>query len=203
MATRRTSRTARADSAFELAAKVAGLPTQPGLGAIKAEYRAGVALRSGHRHTASLDIDTAFLATEPTSSRWDYGIGMRSEAGQELLVWLEAHPASSTGEVQKMLDKLAWLKAKLAGALVVLVDGELVLYVERGGRTLLTWTDDDRRLGPAATALAAAATRGSLGRLTVERADGEQLLGRGTTPLRTALDGAGFVATPKGLRLRA
>ena len=39
---------------------------------------------------------------------------MRSEAGQELLVWLEAHPASSTGEVQKMLDKLAWLKAKLA-----------------------------------------------------------------------------------------
>ncbi|NYG32319.1 hypothetical protein HZU83_05620 [Sphaerotilus montanus] len=114
MATRRTSRTARADSAFELAAKVAGLPTQPGLGAIKAEYRAGVALRSGHRHTASLDIDTAFLATEPTSSRWDYGIGMRSEAGQELLVWLEAHPASSTGEVQKMLDKLAWLKAKLA-----------------------------------------------------------------------------------------
>ncbi|WP_343898966.1 hypothetical protein, partial [Nocardioides aquaticus] len=90
-----------------------------------------------------------------------------------------------------------------AGALVVLVDGELVLYVERGGRTLLTWTDDDRRLGPAATALAAAATRGSLGRLTVERAVGAQLLGRGTTPLRTALDGAGFVATPKGLRLRA
>ena len=30
-----------------------------------------------------------------------------------------------------------------AGALVVLVDGELVLYVERGGRTLLTFTDDD------------------------------------------------------------
>ena len=28
-----------------------------------------------------------------------------------------------------------------AGALVVLVDGELVLYVERGGKTLLTWTE--------------------------------------------------------------
>ena len=36
-----------------------------------------------------------------------------------------------------------------AGALVVLVDGELVLYVERGGRTLLTWSDDPDRLGPA------------------------------------------------------
>ncbi len=90
-----------------------------------------------------------------------------------------------------------------AGAMVVLVDGELVLYVERGGRTLLTWTDDERRLVPATAALAEAATRGSLGRLTVERADGEQLLGRGGTPLRAALDAAGFVATPRGLRLRA
>jgi len=30
-----------------------------------------------------------------------------------------------------------------AGALVVLVDGELVLYVERGGKTLLSWTEDE------------------------------------------------------------
>ena len=35
-----------------------------------------------------------------------------------------------------------------AGALVVLVDGELTLYVERGGRTLLTWTDDPDLLDP-------------------------------------------------------
>ena len=38
--------------------------------------------------------------------------------------------------------------------------------------------------------------------MTVERADGEQLLGSGATPLRAALDAAGFVATPRGLRLR-
>ena len=36
-----------------------------------------------------------------------------------------------------------------AGALVVLVDGELTLYVERGGRTLLTWSDDPDLLTPA------------------------------------------------------
>jgi ATP-dependent Lhr-like helicase len=41
-----------------------------------------------------------------------------------------------------------------------------------------------------------------LGRITVERADGEQLLGSGATPLRAALNAAGFVATPRGLRLR-
>jgi ATP-dependent Lhr-like helicase len=89
-----------------------------------------------------------------------------------------------------------------AGSLVVLVDGELTLYVERGGRTLLTWSDDPDLLTPATAALAEAARRGSLGRMTVEKADGEQLLGGGATPLRQALQAAGFVSTPKGLRLR-
>ncbi len=89
-----------------------------------------------------------------------------------------------------------------AGALVVLVDGSLTLYVERGGKTLLTWTDDDDRLRPAAQSLSEAGRRGALGRLTVEKADGEQILGGGSTPLREALDAAGFVSTPRGLRLR-
>ncbi|KRB73013.1 DEAD/DEAH box helicase [Nocardioides sp. Root190] len=89
-----------------------------------------------------------------------------------------------------------------AGALVVLVDGALVLYVERGGRTLLTWTDDPDVLTPAAEALSSAVRRGSLGQLTVEKADGAALLGSGS-PLRDALAAAGFVATPRGLRVRA
>jgi ATP-dependent Lhr-like helicase len=90
-----------------------------------------------------------------------------------------------------------------AGALVVLVDGALTLYVERGGKTLLTWTDEATLLGPAAQSLSEAGRRGALGRMTVERADGEQILGGGSTPLREALDAAGFVSTPRGLRLRA
>ncbi len=89
-----------------------------------------------------------------------------------------------------------------AGAVVVLVDGVLTLYVERGGRTLLTWTDDVDLLIPAATALAESVQRGALGKLTVEKADGAALLGGGSTPLRRALDAAGFVASPQGLRLR-
>ncbi|MDQ3326526.1 MAG: hypothetical protein M3529_12640, partial [Actinomycetota bacterium] len=86
-----------------------------------------------------------------------------------------------------------------AGALVVLVDGALVLYVERGGRTLLTFSADDEQLGPAVDALALAVRDGSLGKVTVERADGTQVLG---TPLGGALELAGFHATPRGLRLR-
>ena len=89
-----------------------------------------------------------------------------------------------------------------AGALVVLVDGALTLYVERGGRTLLTWSDDAECLRPAALSLSEAGRRGALGRMTVEKADGEQILGGGSTPLREALDAAGFVSTPRGLRLR-
>ncbi|HEV2256471.1 MAG TPA: ATP-dependent helicase [Streptosporangiaceae bacterium] len=91
-----------------------------------------------------------------------------------------------------------------AGALVVLVDGSLVLYVERGGRTLLSWTDDPEVLGPGATALAASVRDGALGRLSVERADG-LTVGSGVhgSPLAQALEAAGFRPTPRGLRLRA
>ena len=86
---------------------------------------------------------------------------------------------------------------------MVLVDGDLTMYVERGGRTLLTWSDDPDRLVPAAAALADATRRGALGRLTVERADGAPLLGGGSTPLRAALDAAGFVAhTARDCRTR-
>jgi len=91
-----------------------------------------------------------------------------------------------------------------AGALVVLVEGELAVYVERGGRTLLTFLEDPAALEPAIEALARAVGQGVLGRLTVERADGENILGSGdrSAALRGALEAAGFVATPRGLRLR-
>ncbi|MGW5974653.1 ATP-dependent helicase [Streptomyces sp. NPDC055186] len=93
-----------------------------------------------------------------------------------------------------------------AGSLVVLVDGELTLYVERGGKTVLAWPADpggepaaDPRLPAAAEALAAAARAGSLGTVTVERLNGAPAL---TSPLGALLEAAGFVATPRGLRLR-
>jgi ATP-dependent helicase Lhr and Lhr-like helicase len=85
-----------------------------------------------------------------------------------------------------------------AGALVVLVEGRLVLYVERGGKTLLSWGETD--LQPAVDALALAVREGALGRLTVERADGGSIV---DSPLAAALEAAGFHPTPRGLRLRA
>lgn len=89
-----------------------------------------------------------------------------------------------------------------AGALVILRDGELVMYVERGGRTVLTWTEEPVALEAATAALAGAVRAGALGRLTVSKADGADLLGSGS-PLVSALLAAGFHMTPKGLRIRA
>jgi ATP-dependent Lhr-like helicase len=87
-----------------------------------------------------------------------------------------------------------------AGALVVLVDGDLVLYVERGGKTLLSWTEDEQVLKEAATALSGAVAAGALGRMVVQKADGASVHESGA--LSAALQAAGFAATPRGLRLR-
>ncbi|MEU6284679.1 ATP-dependent helicase [Streptomyces sp. NPDC047028] len=108
-------------------------------------------------------------------------------------------PESPTGAGHKAGRK--------AGSLVVLVEGELTLYMERGGKTLLAWpcapdtaATDDPRLRTAAEALAGAARAGSLGTVTVERINGASAL---TSPLGALLEGAGFIAIPRGLRLRA
>ncbi|WZH37619.1 MAG: ATP-dependent helicase [Microbacterium enclense] len=86
-----------------------------------------------------------------------------------------------------------------AGGLVVLVDGELTLYLERGGRTALAFTDDDARLAAAATDLAETSKRRRLETLTIEQVNGEFVYG---TAVGRALRTAGFVESPKGLTLR-
>ena len=90
--------------------------------------------------------------------------------------------------------------ARKAGALVVLVEGAPALYVERGGRSLLSFTTERTELVAAAHALAGAVHEGWLGTLAVERADGVGSLG---SELAEVLTEAGFRITPKGLRLRA
>jgi ATP-dependent Lhr-like helicase len=85
-----------------------------------------------------------------------------------------------------------------AGALVVLVDGALGLFVERGGKTVLNFLDDPERFGVAAQSLADTVRRTG-GRMRVEKIDGEFAVG---TPLGDALTASGFAPTPQGLRLR-
>ncbi|WP_433826833.1 ATP-dependent helicase [Actinoplanes sp. CA-015351] len=113
------------------------------------------------------------------------------------LPWPDRVVDSGDGELTAKAGHRAGRKA---GALVVLVGGDLVIYVERGGRTLLSFSDDGDSLTAAGQALAAAVRSGALGTMSVERADGESV---NASPLRDALTAAGFRATPRGLRLRA
>ena len=112
------------------------------------------------------------------------------------LPWPDRVVDSGNGETAPATGHRAGRKA---GALVILVGGDLVLYVERGGRTLLSFMDDPEALLAAGQALAAAVRSGALGAMSVERADGESVH---ASPLRDALTTAGFRATPRGLRLR-
>ncbi|MEV0784347.1 DEAD/DEAH box helicase [Streptomyces sp. NPDC050423] len=121
------------------------------------------------------------------------------------LVLAAADPANAYGAAlpwPEPPDGAGHKPGRKAGSLVVLVDGELTLYMERGGKTLLAWPadPDDPALRAAAAALAAAARAGALGTVTVERTNGASAL---TSPLGRTLESAGFLATPRGLRLRA
>jgi ATP-dependent Lhr-like helicase len=84
-----------------------------------------------------------------------------------------------------------------AGAVVVINDGELVWFLERGGRTLLSFGHGPAVTQAAARALAETARRGGLPNATLTHVDGEPIA---STPVGDALSAAGFRATPKGLK---
>ncbi len=91
-----------------------------------------------------------------------------------------------------------------AGALVVLVDGELAWFLERGGRSLLSFADDPDAHQAAAAALAQLVAAGRISSILVERVNGAAVLDPHARPqlVTDALTDAGFARTPRGLRLR-
>ncbi len=107
------------------------------------------------------------------------------------LPWPASLPDAASGST-------AHRPGRKAGALVALVDGHLAVYLERGGKSVLTFTDEPAELESAAVELAAV-VRARLRSLRVERVNGASVFG---TPLADALQAAGFVATPQGLRIR-
>ncbi|MEU6658665.1 ATP-dependent helicase [Streptomyces sp. NPDC046821] len=141
----------------------------------------------------------------------------RRNTAPRALVLAAADPANAYGAALPWPDSptgAGHKPGRKAGSLVVLVDGELTLYMERGGKTLLAWPasagdtetltaadlTEDTRLPAAAQALADAARAGSLGTITVERVNGTAAL---TSPFSALLESTGFHATPRGLRIRA
>ena len=129
--------------------------------------------------------------------------GRQEPSGPSAVVLAAADPAQPYGAAldwPSTVGESAHRPGRKAGALVVLVDGAPALYVERGGRSLLSFTDDRTELRAGADALAGAVHEGWLGSLAVEKADG---VGSLASDLTEVLTEAGFRVTPKGLRLRA
>ncbi|MHC0428798.1 ATP-dependent helicase [Streptomyces sp. O3] len=158
---------------------------------------------------AQFAMDGAVDRLRAASNALDRG---DSPEGPRATVLAAADPANAYGAALPWPDPPAQAGHKpgrKAGSLVVLVDGVLALYMERGGKTLLAWpadpedpaAADDARLHRATEALASAARASALGTtVTVERVNGAPAL---TSPLGRLLESAGFHATPRGLRIRA
>ena len=118
-----------------------------------------------------------------------------------------ADPANPYGSALSWPAPPAALRpGRKAGALVVLVDGELVWFLERGGRSLLNFSSDPEAHRAAAGALAEFVVGGRVASILVERVDGVPVLepaqSGGRAQVAAALDDAGFVRTPRGLRRR-
>jgi ATP-dependent Lhr-like helicase len=137
-----------------------------------------------------------------------------SGAADEAVVLSAVDPAQPYGAV------LPWPKregmkspARVAGAQVVLVGGEPVLYLDRGGKSLTTligpddprYADGPGRAGRMPLALAALAAhihagRGPVRKLGLEKVDGEPAV---SSPLGPDLRAHGFQEGPRKLTLSA
>jgi ATP-dependent Lhr-like helicase len=128
------------------------------------------------------------------------GRATRGQAEGGVLVLAAADPANPYGAAlpwprRGETDRRAF--PRVAGAFVVLRDGEPVVYLERGGRTLQTLPPFDAPGAgeEAVSALLGLAEHGRLRSLRIERIDGEPV---GASPLAARLAAAGFRPSYRG-----
>ena len=118
----------------------------------------------------------------------------------EALVLAAADPAQPYGAALPWPRRSGARAARVAGAWVVLLDGDAALFVERGGRSLVPLRDPDSEwLRPALAALVAHVRAGGAKRLAVERFDGTAVA---ETAVMELLVEAGFLAGPRRAVLR-
>jgi ATP-dependent Lhr-like helicase len=130
--------------------------------------------------------------------------GLRSDEPAGALVLAATDPANPYGASlpwPRRDDDQRRRPARVAGAYVVLLDAEPVLYVERGGKGLVSLRElGDAWLREALEALAEHVRRGRLKRLALERFDGEPIVG---SPVDDLLVELGFRQGPRKLTLSA
>jgi hypothetical protein len=134
---------AASQSVFIATVKNAGHSASTGKQAVQGSHRSLIATAKGVQLLASWDMDHAYRLHESQSPRWDYALAVQSD--RECLYWVEVHPASSTGQVDEMLAKFAWLKTKLSQKSLVGLD-QLTKATQARGFAPFRWlhTGDNR-----------------------------------------------------------
>ncbi|WP_424446534.1 Lhr family ATP-dependent helicase [Microbacterium sp. CH-015] len=146
-------------------------------------------------------LGAAQFAASATVDRIREFAGLPDPAPLQAITLAATDPANPYGAALTWpaLDGVAHRPGRKAGGLVTLVDGALVLYLERGGRSALAFTDDEEVLAAAARSLVETARARRLDTLTIEQVSGAFVYG---TPAGRALQAAGFVEASRGLTLR-
>lgn len=173
----------------------------------------GAARRTGNEQVFGSFAGVLLAATDPANP---YGAALQWPQVPSLLPGTAA-PAqgSPSGGVEPggAAGQVRHRPGRKAGACVVLLDGKAVLYVERGGKTLLTFTTDPLLVEAAAPLLARIVQAGAAQKMVIEKVNDVPIL---DTPaplnaaavehpvvaLRRALLGQGFYSTPRGVRMR-
>lgn len=145
-------------------------------------------------------IDRLRAIDRDTTERAD---GYRNDAPTRVVTLAATDPANPYGAALPWpeLTQSKHRPGRKAGGLVTLVAGQLVFYVERGGKTMLQFTDNDRLISQAAESLAATVRAARIPDLVIERINGSYAL-ETDTDTATRLQQAGFNATPRGFRMR-
>ncbi|KAA9107876.1 Lhr family ATP-dependent helicase [Microbacterium rhizomatis] len=146
-------------------------------------------------------LGAAQFAASQTVDRLREFAGLPDPAPLRTVTLAATDPANPYGAALAWpaIEGVGHRPGRKAGGLVVLVDGALALYLERGGKSALAFTDSEPVLAAAARDLAATARARGLDTLTIEQVNGvfvyEAAIGR-------MLRDAGFVESPRGLTLR-
>jgi ATP-dependent Lhr-like helicase len=174
-----------------------GLPG--GYGAVYAELRALETLGLSRRGYFVEGLGGAQFALGGAVERLRE-LRERDAGDPGVVVLAAADPAQPYGAALPWPRRENARAARVAGAQVVLLGGEAVLFVERGGRSLVPLRDPDESwLRPALAALVDYVRRGGAKRLAVERFEGDPV---GETDVMPLLVEAGFLAGPRRAVLR-
>jgi hypothetical protein len=130
----------------EAVGKVAGLEQalREGLRALRAQDRPHIDAEDTRRLRGSVDVDAALRKQHPNANRWDFAIGYEHVDRNEVVYWVEIHPASDA-HINTVIAKAQWLLRWLKNGSNALANFEREIIWVSSGNTSLTPSAPQRK----------------------------------------------------------